>query len=79
MSIELTNDDREWTDETEEGREFHKMQVDGRKELKWAEEEQNGTWEEWLERKLYEHLSETEAGSLAKREGGPLPVFNFQK
>ena len=59
------------------GREFHEMQVDGRKELRWAEEEQKGTWEEWLERKLYEHLSEIEAGSLAEGEEGPLPFFLF--
>ena len=42
------------TDRTEDiatGKEFQRVQVEGRKEERLEEEEQKGTWEEWEDRK----------------------------
>ena len=43
------------------GKEFQRIQIEGRKEDTWANEEQRGIWEEWRERKEKKRCSDNVA------------------
>lgn len=43
------------------GKEFQRIQIEGRKEDTWADEEQRGIWEEWGERKEKKRCSDNVA------------------